>query len=194
MLHKNAIKKTGGVIPWHKSGDSTLLRILCIVQFLFYKIFFQKSGDFSPKCGDFEIFLEWRFVAIFDSGGGDFCLKLSGHTALRFGLWPNNNKKHRLCSVQRVDEKCFYLEILWLQNRPGGMVPLILLPMKRICFECFAFQETAAAKKNLVKMTQINSDENVQKQVFFSSDLKVIIALLTTEKGNPANYFPKLKN
>ena len=73
MLHKNAIKKTG-----------VILCILCIVQFLFYKIFFQKSGDFSPKCGDFEIFLEWRFVAIFDSGGGDFCLKLSGHTVSHF--------------------------------------------------------------------------------------------------------------
>ena len=58
MLHKNAIKKTGG------------------------SFFDTKVGIFYKNVAILRNILEWRFVAIFDSRGGDFVLKLSGHTAV----------------------------------------------------------------------------------------------------------------
>ena len=55
-MHKNAIKKTGG------------------------SFFDTKVGIFYKNVAILRNILEWRFVAIFDSRGGDFVLKLSGHT------------------------------------------------------------------------------------------------------------------
>ena len=56
-MHKNAIKKTGG------------------------SFFDTKVGIFYKNVANLRNILEWRFVAIFDSRGGDFVLKHSGHTA-----------------------------------------------------------------------------------------------------------------
>ena len=69
-MHKNAIKKTGG------------------------SFFDTKVGIFYKNVANLRNILEWRFVAIFDSRGGDFVLKLSGHTVniLTLGQKPVKNE------------------------------------------------------------------------------------------------------